>query len=492
VAGATEFQKLGTIIREILEDGSVPMPILRFATRFASDRRASVVPMFAFSLVPILALIGAAVDYSRASATRTALQAALDATALAMSKKAAGYTSETDMTADAQQYFNAVFLRNDVLEKPTIAAHYDPAGGSKVVVSGSAKIKTYFLGVHNAFYGGFPELTVGASSTSKWGNTRLRVALVLDNTGSMSSAGKITALQTATKNLLDQLKTAAVKPEDVYVSIIPFSKDVAVDPATNYTASWIDWTDWDANWISDNTGCSKSKYTTKKKCQDNGGTWKVPTQAQATAAHNTWNGCIADRGNSGAPSTNDYDRSITAPVSSNTATLYPAEQYSNCPLQMMGMSNDWAAMKTLVGNMFPNGSTNQPIGLVWGWLSIAGISPLSAPPIDPNYQYSRVIILLSDGLNTQDRWYGNGSSTSTQVDARMLDPNTGVGTCKNIKDQGITIYTVQVNTGGDPTSTLLKKCASDSNHFFLLTSADEIVTTFQQIGTNLTKLRLAF
>ena len=68
----------------------------------------------------------------------------------------------------------------------------------------------------------------------KWGNTRLRVALVLDNTGSMSSAGKLTALKTATTSLLGQLQTAAAKDGDVYVSIIPFVKDVAVDPTTNY------------------------------------------------------------------------------------------------------------------------------------------------------------------------------------------------------------------------------------------------------------------
>ncbi|HWE78854.1 MAG TPA: pilus assembly protein TadG, partial [Pseudolabrys sp.] len=63
--------------------------------------------------------------------------------------------------------------------------------------------------------------------------------------------------------------------------------------------------------------------------------------------------------------------------------------------------------------------------------------------------------------------------------------------CANIKAAGITIYTIQVNTGGDPTSTLLKNCASDTSKFFLLTSASQIVTTFQQIGTNLTQLRVA-
>src|SRR6516165_8927781 len=108
-------------------------------------------------------------------------------------------------------------------------------------------------------------LNISASSTIAWGESRLRVALVLDNTGSMADAGKITALQTATKNLLNQLKAAATNNGDVYVSIIPFVKDVNVG-STNYSATWIDWTDWDAN----NGSSSKGSYT---RCQNNGGTW---------------------------------------------------------------------------------------------------------------------------------------------------------------------------------------------------------------------------
>ena len=92
-------------------------------------------------------------------------------------------------------------------------------------------------------------------------------------------------------------------------------------------------------------------------------------------------------------------------------------------------------------------------------------------------------------MNTQDRWYATSQPSvdtgcTTSVEAAP-------GTCANIKAAGITIYTIQVNTGGDPTSTLLQNCASDSTKFFLLTSANQIVTTFNTIGTNLTKLRIA-
>jgi hypothetical protein len=84
-------------------------------------------------------------------------------------------------------------------------------------------------------------------------------------------------------------------------------------------------------------------------------------------------------------------------------TLFPAEQYGSCPLQLKGLSYDWTAMTTMVNQMSPSGNTNQAIGLAWGWLSLVGGGPLTAPAMDPNYQYQQVIILLTDGLNTQDR-----------------------------------------------------------------------------------------
>jgi hypothetical protein len=64
-------------------------------------------------------------------------------------------------------------------------------------------------------------------------------------------------------------------------------------------------------------------------------------------------------------------------------------------------------------------------------------------------------------------------------------------TCNNIKTAGITLYTVQVDTGGDPTSTLLQNCASDASKFFLLKSASEIITTFATIGNTISKLHIA-
>ncbi|NVO17059.1 MAG: pilus assembly protein TadG [Rhodoplanes sp.] len=456
----------------------------RASSQCRAFRRAeggNVAVMFALTLIPVVGLVGAAIDYSRANAIRANMQAAADSAALAVSKIASSQTSD-QIQAAADANFRALITQQDATITGVSAA-YTKSAVSNVVVDATGTMKTRFMGLL-----GFSQMNIKVTSTTAWGNTRLRVALALDNTGSMASSNKIGALQTATKNLLTQLQAAATNDGDVYVSIIPFSRDVNV--GTGYSsATWIDWTSWDAD--DGNGSCSKSQYSTKSSCTSHSGTWTVD-------AHSTWNGCITDRGTSSGPSPSaagtGYDQRIDAPVVGTTATLFPADQYGYCPLAMKGLSYEWTNMKTLVDNMYPNGSTNQPIGLVWGWQSLVGGGPLTAPAKDANYQYQQVIILLSDGLNTQDRWYGNGSSTSTAVDARMCVEGTSSctsGTCNNIKAAGITIYTIQVNTGGDPTSTLLQKCATDSSKFYLLTSSSQIITAFDQIGTQLTRLRVA-
>jgi len=85
---------------------------------------------------------------------------------------------------------------------------------------------------------------------------------------------------------------------------------------------------------------------------------------------------------------------------------------------------------------------------------------------------------LTEGLNTQDRW----STNQSYIDAREQL------VCNNIKAAGITIYTVLVMSGN---STILQNCASDSSKYFALTTAGQIVTTFNTIGTNLSHLRIA-
>ena len=360
---------------------------------FCKDSRGNIAIIFAIAVIPLLAMVGASVDYGYANSKQTRFQAAMDLTALMLAQQAANDTA-AQLQNNAVKYFNAVYQDADHGDIQ-LTASYDASTGKRVVVSGQTSVPTKFMQIL-----GFKHLNIGASSTAAWGGRRLRVALVLDNTGSMAQSGKITALQTATKNLLNQLQSAAAVNGDVDVSIIPFVKDVNVGRG-NYAASWIDWTDWDAQ----NQTCT----------QTGGGRHGGGITTCTPNSHTTWNGCVTDRGNSSGPNAGNYDTNVVAPDSTNKATLYAAEQYSACPEAAIGLSYDWPSMTTLVNNMAANGNTNQAIGLQLGWMSLVGGGPFTAPALDSNYQYSQIIILLTDGLNTQDRWYTSQAS----IDARQ-------------------------------------------------------------------------
>jgi Flp pilus assembly protein TadG len=422
--------------------------------RFFRDRAGGIAPMIAGAAIPIISLTGAAIDYSRANSLKASLQASLDSTALAMTKKATG-SNPDQFNIDASAYFNSVFHRTDA-QNLHIDAKYINTNGPQIVITATAGINTMFLNLPGI---GIPQIAVAASATSTWSNARLRVALALDNTGSMAQNGKLEALKTASHNLLTQLQNAAQLDGDVYVSIIPFSKDVNVG-TSNASATWVDWTYWNAA----NGSCTKSSYTSQSACANKSGVWTA-------ANHSTWNGCVMDRDQ-------NYDTNNTAPTSGNNSSKFPAEQFSGCPVAIMPMTYDWSALSTRVDAMIATGNTNQTIGLQWAWQSLSHTDPLNTPAKDPNYQYKDIIILLTDGLNTENRW----SQTQSSVDKRTQKA------CDNIKAAGITLYTVLVMSGN---STLLQNCATDSTKYFALSSASQIVTTFDTIGGQLAKLHIA-
>lgn len=476
---------------------------------FTRDRAGNVALTFGIATLPVLGAVGAAVDFSHANDVKSAMQAALDSTALMLSRDAANL-SNNDLQTKAKNYFLAMFTPPEA-QNITVSATYTQAGGSQVIVNGSARVPTSFMGII-----GYDEITINGSSTAKWGSTRLRVALALDNTPSMDQNGKLDALKSATRNLLDQLKAAAGKDGDVYVSIVPFSTDVNVGSG-NVNASWIDWSNWDAAngscsggsgnskssceasscSISGKTSkstcesagvCSKSQYTSKTQCENHNGRW---TNGVWTAGgtwqvdHSKWTGCVMDRDKD----PNAYNTKNTTP--SGSTALFPADPNDNrnrtyCAVAVLPQTYNWSALQDKVTSMSTELMTNTTIGLVHGWQTLTDGAPYSPPPIDTSdgIKTQKIIIFLTDGENTQDR-YG---SRSSDIDARMKTA------CTNAKASGVVIFTVLMLDGNED---LLRSCASPDDtepqgpKYFKLTTASQVATAFKTIGTNLTKLRVA-
>ena len=122
-----------------------------------------------------------------------------------MSKEASTDTS-TQLQTNATNYFKALFTRTEATNVQ-ITATYNQSNATAMLLNATASVPTYLLGII-----GINNIDLNLTSTSKWGETRLRVALVLDNTGSMAQSGKMTALIAATKSLLDSVADCRQRP----------------------------------------------------------------------------------------------------------------------------------------------------------------------------------------------------------------------------------------------------------------------------------------
>ncbi len=395
--------------------------------RFVQDRRGAVAPIFAISIVTLVGVTGAAIDYSRANATRTSMQNALDAAGLALAKEADGL-SDAALGARASALFASLVTNTAAANAVVTSELRSPHPGTynlRLVATGS-------VGATFTKLLGQGDMTVAATSEITWGIKKLELALVLDNTGSMAQNGKLPALKSAAHNLLTTLEQAAKKPGDIKVAIVPF--DTMVNVGTGYAAqSWLD-------------------YSVKKLKPE------------------TWNGCVIDRDQ-------PNDALDTAPTTANVHTLFPAAACKNALASMMPLSESWTALHNKVDAMTAAGNTNITIGLAWGWHALTPSSPLTEAA-SPQSDLDKVIVLLTDGQNTQNRW----TTSSSSIDARTAQA------CTNIKATNVKIYTIRVIDGD---AALLRGCATKPDMYYNVQQADQLSATFKSIAQSLATLRVA-
>src|SRR6476660_3078911 len=99
--------------------------------RFRADLRGNVAVIFALSAIPILTFVGAAIDYTRATAARSAMQAALDSTALMLSKDlSAGTINTSQINTKASDYFNALYHNADAQGVAITVTYTAPSGST--------------------------------------------------------------------------------------------------------------------------------------------------------------------------------------------------------------------------------------------------------------------------------------------------------------------------------------------------------------------------
>ena len=202
-------------------------------------------------------------------------------------------------------------------------------------------------------------------------------------------------------------------------------------------------------------------------------TYKIP------ANRNAWQGCVADRDTGFNASANPVSPGVVK-------SLYPMVNCTDGVAQAMPLSADWKALNARVDQMKASGNTNITLGAQWGYEMLSAAQPFTEASGAPNVE--RFMILLTDGMNTQDRW-GVGDETRMNKDTKaMCDAITERGVPEAAKKLKITLYTILVIDGNEP---LLKSCASSPEKYIKVSKASELDAVFKRIADEIGQIRLS-
>jgi len=275
---------------------------------------------------------------------------------------------------------------------------------------------------------------------------------VLDNTGSMQGA-KLASLKEAVGQLLDTLEADVDDPELLKIAVIPFNTQVRISTA-NANAPWL--------------------IPLSASSGNSGTNWLLCQWFPALCAPPPWYGCVTDR-----TQPNDVTDIGYEPLQ-RTATGYPAATCaaSNGFAQVLPLTSDLDTVRARVEAMTAAGNTNVTIGVAWGMAALSQRAPLteSLPPDETDLR--RIMVVLTDGENTENRWTQN---------TRSIDDRTRLA-CDSAKASGMLVFTIRVLEGNQD---LLEDCASERAYYFNVTDVDDLLPAFEGIARTISRLRVA-
>ncbi|WP_108395634.1 TadE/TadG family type IV pilus assembly protein [Devosia submarina] len=488
--------------------------LMRMGELFAADERGAFAVVFGLMAIVLVALGGAAVDYTLWQNAQTSALISADRGALA-----GAISSAKDLPTIRSIVAGAATQASMFTTLEVKDVTYDRTA-DRIGVTVEGTYSTLFVtlvGVHT-----MPVRATAVSERAQPGE--LEVALVLDNTFSMSdvdpSGGtKLQALKKASRNLVDILWEQDTA-QTVEIALVPYADYVNVGVA-NRGQSWLDIPAdyststpnacyqtadyeeyncvttygpyYDCSTYKDGVRIPAQCRTSSKKCDRRPVTPKTVCPAP-TVRNYKWYGCVYSR-NTGTLRLND-----SLPMSPYRG---PVAQSQSCLNPIVPLTKDRNIVRTSLDKMVVNiGSyrpaTYIPAGIVWG---INVLSPTAPFTEGSNYDPSRLrprkaLVLMTDGDNTLQFRASDGQhvALSAAEPARTTqkgktDDDT-LALCNYAKTQGIEVFTVGFGTLLPTSDALLKGCASDENHYFSAANAEELEGAFEQIGKALKFVRL--
>ena len=444
--------------------------LARSISRLKRDEGGAALLYFTVAIVPLLTVVGVAVDLGRILLVKQELTNAADAAAIAVG-------AQTGLTADEANGLAQSFVQAHYSGKVKSLSVSNAA--TQVDVDVTAQVTMVFLQILNTQS---VDISVKAQALRPQG--KLEIALVLDQTGSMAGQ-RILDLKAAAKDLID-IVVWNNQTEEYYskVAIVPYAAGVNVGAYASSVRGSI------ASGTCLVPGCLFFQFL------------NISGQVKI----NQVSTCVTER--TGLQAFTD-----AAPTVALVGPLYPPAS-SPCPSNMIvPLTNNKSLLKDNVDALVVSGGTAGHLGVAWGWYLLSPnwgyLWPASQPaPYTDLGKFDakgfpllqKIIVLMTDGAFNTAFCQGVVSKDSINGGADRINCNAPNGSsfvqaeslCGNIKATGIKVFTVGFDVGADKSAKdLLAKCATDSSYAYLASSGNELRQAFRDIATRISALRLS-
>lgn len=506
--------------------------LFRAWDRFDQDQRGNVAILFAATAVPLIGLLGGAVDVTRHHRYKTEILNAMDATAIALARKGELTDSEADEFVNS---YIAPMLPGQGGDRMLHMNRFDAVpteNGYRIVASGF--MDTAFLPVV-----GIQDMVLDLSTEVMTSGGKYEIALALDNTGSMAENDKIGALRSAATQLTNSLFREEGAENRVKMALIPFTTTVNIR-GDAFKPEWLDpsglglgahrFDNYDRdvsridifNALSGGRKGSDGLPVAWKGCVEAraGGLDVDDTEPGAspvtrwtpylspdgadsgsTPRYARFNSYLQDAGGRNAlERMKNVDKYLTPRITERFDETTGPNQACRGPI--VELTNDRDRMRSAINAMQPGGYTHIPEGLAWGWRVLSPDEPFDQGAEYNDIETQKALVLLSDGKNTvTDTDYTSyGYLANARLGAtaaaskRKLDENV-TALCEQIKGKGIRLYMILLEENDPATKRIFEDCASINDKgellYFEVPDASKLDEVFASIGTDMSNVRIA-
>mgnify|MGYP003624406171 FL=1 len=447
--------------------------------RWRADTGGNIAIIFALSLIPILAIVGVAVDTQMTLTQKNKVQAVVDSAVIFGARQMQEGASRTAVAQDVDAYVTALLKQqSSSLDCAPVAVEYkeDTQDIDASIFCSQPTTLSHVMGQ--------TKMNFRVRSGSTYGIGKVDVAFVFDVSGSMGNSGKMADLKAAALDAVNTLLPASydtAKLDDVRLAMTSYDTMVNAGSyfkaVTNKNATRT----YTVNYNVTTQICIAYKSNGKCKTYQNVVTPKVATKTITSKCVKERLGAQAFTDAAPGPGAWLEEAEANFNTSSETWSVETCNSIGPLPL-----TDNRTALKAYVNGLNDFSNTAGHMGVAWGWYLIDpkwdSVWPAASKPLPYDEPDSaKAMIMMTDG--EFNSYFSGGAQGNSFEQAKKM--------CDAAKEEHIVIYTVAFQApkqGQD----ILNYCATSADHAFEPENGQELKDAYSMIAKSISDLRITY